>query len=70
MDQPKRMGDFTCDLVQISIFAMKYYDPKQLGEENVFWLTLHTVHHERKTGQEFQQEGFESGADSEAVDGC
>ena len=40
MDQLKRMGDFTCDLVKISIFAMKYHDPKQLGEENVYWLTL------------------------------
>lgn len=47
MDQLKRMGDFMCDLIKISIFAMKYQYPKQLGEENVYWLTL--LHcHERK----------------------
>lgn len=54
MDQLKRMGNFMCDLVKISFFAMKYQYPKQLGEENVYWLTL--LHcHERKAGQEFQQ---------------
>lgn len=68
MDQLKRMGDFMCDLVKISIFAMKYQYPKQLGEENVYWLTL--LHcHERKAGIP-EGQGFEAETGSETIEGC
>jgi hypothetical protein len=45
--------EFKAVSVRVTVAVMKYYDQKQLGEDKDFTSTSTSLHHQRKSGQEF-----------------